>query len=315
MARRTPLERKVAMFNLQRRALKPGHIEIVLCPRCLKGYGRDHLQVDASRACCKVHWTVEDAPTVQEGKRLQLPGSYRRVLTCNVCNNGAGDGFENSHALLLSKYLPDAQERIQAAVQDVVKGEVDDCAECGKVRPLKVDITDFVKGSDASRIMELKEAYVLTFGALGYSYAMCSQLDDVRAWIAPNQSELPVSTCARVDLDFLPAGHLAVVSGDIDGIVVALPAHHAGDDSHVVFLPRPGGLAGVSFYREIQSRRTFRLDLLELHPWPPSGHPPFHWDQCKDWHPRSMDRYQYGRDGSGMTFEPLVREDIDGSTT
>ena len=289
----SPIVRKVRMFNLQRRPLGDKNIETVLCPRCLEGYDRKHLEKNPStaRTCCEIYWTIEDAPTVQEGRRLQLSGTYRRALTCSTCNSGAGETFENTHGLLINKIIPETKLRIDETVKNLARNGPSTCSDCGKGKPVRIDITDVYEGLDASRIMELKEAYILAFAALGYSYILCPELDEVRRWIAPGTTELPVSTCSAISLDFLPPNHLAVLAGDIHGIAVALPAHHVGAHAHVVFLPRPGGPAATDFYRSIENQQQFQTHPIEVHPWPESGKPPFHWDNCDDGHPTTQHRY------------------------
>ena len=294
----TPAQRAKRMFDVQSRTLTTHdgtQVKIVICPVCRFFFDEDHLSEDHGD-CCDVYLTVEDAPTIQEANRLELPGNSRRALTCSDCNNGAGKSFENEHALLLNKYLPEAQRKIgiikaellAAAHEPHPDGET--CSHSTRASRV-IDVSKVFEAAQASRVMELKEAYIIAFSALGYTYAMTSQLDAIRAWVQPGATQIPVESCAPIDEDFLPARHVAVLSGDIHGVAVSVPAHHANDGPHAVFLPRPGGLGGADFYADLKSKSTRRVNIDELHPWPKSGHPKFDWDRCNGSHRRTTERW------------------------
>ena len=298
-------QRAERMFEAQARDIistsDGSRASIVLCPRCRYPFDRNHL-TGVGLSCCDTRLTVEDAPTIQEHNRLELPGSSRRVLTCSSCNNGAGDTFENVHGLLLNELIPNAQ-RVVSEAGHTARRLACPVHGSGKPASVSVDLSHVFEAAESSRVMELKEAYIIAFAALGYSYIMCSELEIVRHWIRPGAANLPVLTCAPIAEDVVPARHVAVVSGDLPCVAVSLPAHHAGDGPHAVLLPRPGSVGGVDFYEQLIGVRSIQFTIDELAPWPKSGYPDFHWDRCAATHPRSNQCWG----NADFHFDPMKR--------
>lgn len=267
------------MWRLQSRAIRIGdeYVDGVICPLCMRLFDNRHLFGVCGDDECTTHLTIEHAPTAWEHKQLGLEGDSRRALTCGECNNGAGGTYESRHALLYDRDIPHARSELHEGLK---KMNVDDAEETG----FTIDMSEMKNGLGAEFVSEMKSAYLIAFAALGYSYCLSPELDEVRDWIRPGISELPVLACNALDntSSTFDSKTVHVVSGSLRALFVTYPSMHARRRGtiHGVWLPRPGGPGGTDLYETLQTSdgSTVNIVVEERHEWPLSGHPTFHWD-------------------------------------
>lgn len=268
---------------------------VVVCPICLRLFDRSDIEPRRGGAPL----SIEHAPQTSHSR---LDG-VERCLTCRSCNNNCG--FEARHGnrqvlratetFVLPKppTLRTAQQRASGLwTQRIHQPHV-------HVRTKKGVVISQTMPRGIHRphrdefLIELKNAYLIAFARLGYSYILDPALEVVRSAI---RNETALTCCARTDLSNTPITHgeLAVVEiGGERGIVVAIEASHptrSGFD-HIVYLPRPG--SSTRFYESLEAKthlsgRTSQMVITDgVYGFPTERQLLRHWDDrtCDEDHP------------------------------
>jgi|GEM_PF-2501882 len=182
------------------------------------------------------------------------------------------------------------------------------CKPCNNERRYEAkagSLNDLATGRDVVEefepFVEIKNAYLLAFAALGYRFILDPALDIIRRTILQTDLTDPIAACHQLhvgseNLNLLPnriyAVGISVRRGErgYPALAVTLPANHPVKEScvlHYVLLPRPG--TGPSFYRFLQSfgsekdlwggRLMLALNDGEAgYPLPDAGDLPMRWD-------------------------------------
>jgi len=302
---RTDAQRKRDMYGDQTVVLElpdGTEHEVVLCPMCFTTLSARHLSAGACR--CGRFWTVEDAPPHQQRKALELPGQFRRCLTCNDCNNVvAGSGYEQRfdvgrrqiEALKQSKVLNSPKEfddYVASLKQDVAARYPG--AEIRNLRVRKVDPPGIDHHID-ERKLELKSAYCIAFAALGYAFIVDEALDVVRRILTTAETGPAFESCATELSNLLKPRSLYLFDLPEPMVAVTHPSfHHASaDGQHLVWLPAPTNPDPHTFYERVAEGFSPTSRAYASYPWPESGSLPM-----------ALDRARFGREMARLGAVP-----------
>lgn len=259
--------------------LLPGYTgsPIYLCPLCLRGFYKHQV---GERGLDIPYLDREHAP-----QRFRDPHRPAACLTCRTCNSAASK-FESTagrHANEMEKLRMGHRARFPGHI-DGRAGWVD--LERVGDRHLHVH-TPFstvlgldVGMRDAEHSALVKSAICIGFANLGYSFVLCTELDEVRETAAgrsPMSSKLAWFLRERTLDD-----QLLVAEEPFPAVVVVV-------SGRVVLLPRHGSPADFGAAVRKLEGSPISFGGPELYPLVPSKLPdrmPMHWDRCGRPHPR-----------------------------
>lgn len=285
------------LFNKQ--GLHVDGEDILICPICLRVFTRGDIEVDADQQRVL---SIEDAPQKQQGAQ-----AAQRCLTCRRCNNECG--FE-SRVGKLKKIRESPRIALPTSPRvDWLENELGLFAPRVRqphvhARPTKSGLLSAAPERKRSlrfapdeSLIELKNAYLIAFAALGYAYILDPALEVVRQAILEEESFDVCVRGAPTGEGPIPDDTVAPVT--MDGIpllmVTIKPSHRERSGrQHSVLLPRPGSpiniydeLGLTSTLRPATSKMGIEFDSREFMPVPAPLSVPRHWDRCEEAHPRS----------------------------
>lgn len=246
-------------------------------------------------------WKVARLESLFEAQELR---GHPGWIACPICfvAISESDLQLGAHRMASAEHAPQEFHRVGAAERCIT------CKQCNNERHYEAKAgtlhRESITGSDVEDFepfVEIKNAYLLAFAALGYRFILDPALASVRRAILQRSLVDPIPACQQLHVGSEPLGlmpnriyalNVSARQGEpgYPAVAVTLPANHPVEPTcvvHYVLLPRPG--CGTSFYDFLRSfgqekrlwGERLRLSLRRGdagYALPPEGDLPMRWD-------------------------------------